>query len=39
MPRIDFAGEATMVLNFGDNAFEHPAIVGDGKLNLIVKIY
>lgn len=34
-----FAVEATMALNFGDDAFEHPVIVGDKKLNLLVKIY
>lgn len=32
---LDCAGEATMVLVFGDDAFEHPVIVRDVKHNLL----
>lgn len=32
---LDCAGEVTMVLIFGDDAFEHPVIVGDVKHNLL----
>lgn len=32
---LDCAGEATMVLIFGDDTFEHPVIVGDVKHNLL----